>query len=196
MLVGCIHCENDTVCLACDTPAYYYDTITTTCLSCLVYLTHCQNCSSTVQCDICEPGYGNHNASSCVACGILITDCQLCRNNTYCSSCRSGFFLDSMNAACISCSIIPNCVTCSSATICTGCLQDFTIANGGTQCVCNPGLYPVTGFCSTLGCISAYKFTSNSFVSCLACDASRYFQLVNNSCVCQVGFNLTNNVCT
>lgn len=146
---------------------------------------------------MCVPGYGLNSPVSCLPCGVMITNCQTCTNSTYCSKCLGGFFvaISGLTSTCLPCSTIPNCAFCDNSTYCSACNTDFIVTSNHLNCVCAPGLYQVTGFCSCLGCISAYRFNGSSVVTCLACNTAGYFQLVNGICQCQSGFYLSETSC-
>lgn len=169
------------------------------CQPCNVYKPFCLNCNKTassptitITCQLCMNYYGLDTNNNCSLCSSMMTGCQLCNNSITCAKCFNGYYLNA--GTCILCSTaINNCAICDNATYCTLCNSDSYLSNKNSNCTCNPGLYPISGFCSVPGCSSAIRFTSST--SCLACSTSTSFYLAGTDCDCMVGYTLGGNSC-
>ena len=118
----------------------------------------------------------------------MIPNCEYCSDSVTCTYCFGGYYVDPGNAAnCLLCSAsISNCVQCYNGSICTLCKPTFALTPLG-QCVCTPGLMPVTNECTAVvGCTSAIRIQSTTI--CISCNASASFVFYNNSCPCVYGF--------
>ena len=197
-ITGCELCNNATICTNCTYPTYVMDN-SSICQPCNVYQPYCLDCNKTTvtpinaTCLVCMNYYGLISGS-CSLCIIMMPGCQLCTISTICTKCLNGYYLNTTSGFCVICSTaINNCDICDNSTYCTLCNSDSYLSNNNSYCTCNPGLYPISGYCSVAGCTSAIRFTSST--SCLACSTSTSFYLAGNNCNCMVGYTLGGNSC-
>lgn len=139
---SCLICTSSVDCYQCMT-GYYLDN--NLCILCSNAMEHCQECSSSSVCSVCDNTFSvelNSTTHQCI--------------------CRDGFYPDSYPFICQSCQ--PNCLSCDNSVTCVICNSSVSQLNAASdQCQCLPGTYPnLTGYCTPC---------NSSLVGCLECSS-------------------------
>jgi len=192
-IAGCNVCTSATACTTCITPTYLMDAGLNTCAPCNKYMANCLNCTSTTACTGCVTYYGL-SSGACKLCSSMVAGCQVCTDALHCTKCLNGYYLDGSGVCQLCSAAIDNCAICDNSTYCDLCNSDSYLGANNTICICNPGLYSVSGLCSVAGCTSAYRFGTATV--CLACNTSANFYLSSSTCNCMIGYSLNVASCS
>jgi hypothetical protein len=210
-IANCLSCL-PTACLICQSP---FVAVGGACITCS--LPYCAICSSSTQCQTCNPSFtisANFSCgcavnntlstlnSQCVSCSVSF--CIQCDFSNICSTCNSTFVLSagickcpaskqlSTSSVCVNCSVV-GCKTCSTDNFCFSCLTTFALVAGTCKCPANTTLSINASFCAICFTVFCKRCDINNV--CASCNST--FTQISGTCLCAYGsvFNSTSSTC-